>query len=247
MRTEFVPDPDASRDEMEAQQRAVAEAAIFEDALDFDAETVGSDTGALVAGVDQSFLSDDRVVSAIVVTRGENVVERVHAVSPLTIPYIPGLLSFREGGPILAAFEELETDPDCVLFDGNGRIHFRQAGLATHLGVILDLPSVGVAKNLLCGTLVDSTDDLPAGARVGIDADGRVDAPTGTRIGYAVQTKQYDSPNRYVNPVYVSGGHRVSAETAADWVEATAAGYKLPEPTRLADAHADDVKRTIDT
>ncbi|WP_435345454.1 endonuclease V [Haloarchaeobius sp. HRN-SO-5] len=247
MRTEFVPDPSATREEMEAQQRAVAQAAIFDDDFDFDVELVGTNVGPLVAGVDQAFLGDDRAVSAVVVTRGETVVERAHAVTPLSIPYIPGLLSFREGGPILAAFEELQTDPDCVLFDGSGRIHFRQAGLATHLGVILDLPSVGVAKNLLCGTPVDSTADLPAGTRVGIDADGRVDAPAGTRIGYAVQTKQYDSSNRHVNPLYVSPGHRVGAETAADLVEATCAGYKLPEPTRLADAYADEVKRTIDT
>ncbi|WP_256298822.1 endonuclease V [Haloarchaeobius salinus] len=246
MRTEFVPDPAASRAEMTAQQRDIADAATFADDFAFDCDAVGTDTGPLVAGVDQAFL-DDRAVSAIVVTRGDSVVERAHAVSPLSIPYIPGLLSFREGNPILAAFEELETEPDCVLFDGSGRIHFRQAGLATHIGVVLDIPSVGVAKNLLCGTPEASTDGLRAGERVGIDADGDVDAPAGTRIGYAVQTKQYDSPNRHVNPLYVSPGHRVSAETAADWTLATSAGYKLPEPTRLADAHAADVKRTIDT
>ncbi|WP_435317507.1 endonuclease V [Haloarchaeobius sp. TZWSO28] len=246
MRDEFVPDPGASREEMEAQQRRVAEAALFEDDFDFDPDSVGADTGPLVAGVDQAFL-DDRAVSAIVVLRGDTVVEKTYAVSPLDIPYIPGLLSFREGGPILDAFETLDTDPDLVMFDGSGRIHFRQAGLATHMGVILDVPSIGVAKSLLCGTPQGETENLPVGERVAITADDRVDAPAGTTIGYAVQTRQYESPNRSINPLYVSPGHRVGAETAADLVARLATRYKLPEPTRLADSYADEAKRTIDT
>ncbi|MWG35247.1 endonuclease V [Halomarina oriensis] len=239
---------------MEALQRDIATTARFEDAFDVDLAALdradfapddqttldgpGGDP-PLVAGVDQAFL-DERVVSAIVVLRGAEVVERTHAVSPLTFPYVPGLLSFREGGPILDAFETLDADPDVALFDGSGRIHFRQAGLATHMGLALDVPALGVAKRLLCGTPVADTDRLDAGDSVAIESDDRMDAPPGTVVGHAVQTRQFDSYR--INPVYVSPGHRVSAATARDVVLACRGGYKLPEPTRVADAYADEVK-----
>ena len=170
-------------------------------------------------------------------------VERVHAVESTDIPYVPGLLSFREGTAILSALDGLSTDPDLLFVDGSGRIHFREAGLATHIGVTVDIPTIGVAKNLLCGRSRESLDrTFPTGTRVAIEADADVTAPDGTVIGYALQTRQYDSPNRHVNPVFVSPGHRVSAETATDLVEQCCAGYKLPEPTRLADRYADEIK-----
>ena len=255
-RPDLSPDPALSRAEMEDLQREIASVAVFEDDIAFDpdalsnplAATAGGGKPPVVVGVDQSFLTNaagdqDRALSAVVAMRGGEVIERVHAVTSLEIPYIPGLLSFREGGPILAALDELSVDPDLFLFDGSGRIHFRQAGIATHMGVVRDVPSIGVAKSLLCGRPREDTDGLSAGSRVAIEANARVDAPDGTLIGYAVQTRQYDSPNRYVNPLVVSPGHRVSAETAAELVLSTAAGYKLPEPTRLADGFADSVKR----
>ena len=236
---EFAPDPALSREEMERLQRELAERATFEDDLPADP----TDPHTLVAGVDQGF-ADGTATSAVVVTRDGHVVERAHASVETEIPYIPGLLSFREGGAILAAFERLETEPDVILFDGSGRIHFREAGLATHIGVMLDRPAIGVAKSLLCGTPRDPLDDpLPEGARVPIEADGDVTAPAGEVIGYAVQSRQYDSGNQYINPLYVSPGHRVSAETAADVVEACCDGYKLPEPTRLADSYAGELTR----
>lgn len=242
MADRFVPDASLSRAEMEELQREVAAAARFKDDLKATpAEVARGD--ALVAGVDQAFL-DDRAVSVIVVLRGNEVVERVYAVAPLNIPYIPGLLSFREGGPILAAFEELEADPDVVLFDGSGRIHFRQAGIATHIGVIRDVPSVGVAKSLLCGTPRSSVANLPTGAKVAVEADGSMDAPPGTVVGYAYQSRQYPN-SKTINPLYVSAGHRTSAETAVEFVAATGGDYKLPEPTRLADQYADTVKREL--
>ena len=263
---EFVPDASLDREEMEALQREIADAAVFEDDFDFDSSRVCADRepgqqelGAaddevpaatdgdapVVVGVDQAFLDDDRAVSALVALQDGEVIERAHAVAPTEIPYIPGLLSFREGGAILAGFRELSVEPDLAVFDGSGRIHFREAGLATHVGVTLDVPSVGVAKNLLCGRPAASTDGLAEGERVGIEADGDVTAPDGTVIGYAVQSRQYDSPNRSINPLIVSPGHRVGAETAGDLVLACSAGYKLPEPTRLADQYADDLTSEI--
>ncbi|MFC7230276.1 endonuclease V [Saliphagus sp. GCM10025308] len=273
-RPDLVPDPALSRADMEAMQHEIAREAVFEDDFAFDLETLtnplaatstssgggsgnGSDgnpdtgptTQPVVAGVDQSFLLNsepERALSAIVVMQGGEVLERVFAVTPLKIPYVPGLLSFREGGPILEAVENVTTDPDVFLFDGSGRIHFREAGIATHMGVVLDVPSVGVAKSLLCGEATGDLENLAAGTRVPIEANARVETDPGTLLGYAVQTKQYDSPNRYVNPLYVSPGHRVGPETAADLALALSRGYKLPEPVRLADSYADEAKGELD-
>ncbi|TYL39246.1 endonuclease V [Natronococcus pandeyae] len=257
-RPDLVPDASLERDDMEALQREIAAAAAFEDDLEFDPAVLGdplaasssADDPPIVAGVDQSFLTNDagdqdRALSAVVAMQGGEVIERVHAVTPLEIPYIPGLLSFREGAPILDALEELSVDPDLCLFDGSGRIHFRQAGIATHMGVVLDVPSIGVAKSLLCGSPREDVENLPEGRRVGIEANSRVDVADGTLLGYAVQTRQYDSPNRYINPLYVSPGHRVGPETAADVALALSTSYKLPEPVRLADSYADEAKRGL--
>ncbi|PHQ38186.1 endonuclease V, partial [Halorubrum persicum] len=167
------------------------------------------------------------------------------AVTPLSIPYIPGLLAFREGEPMLAALDALSVEPDLLVCDGSGRVHFREAGVATHVGVLLDVPSVGVAKSLLCGDPDEPTDERPEGWRTPIRADDSVEtaepdaAPV---IGHAYQSRQYPNSRR-VNPLYVSPGHRVSPATTVELVAALCAGYKLPEPTRIADAYADAVKR----
>jgi deoxyribonuclease V len=238
-RERFLPDPALSREEMEAMQHDIADAAVFADAVDFTPEDIPAGD-ALVAGVDQAFL-DERALSAVVVLRGGEVIAQSHAVTPLSIPYIPGLLAFREGEPIVAALEKLEVDPDLLVFDGSGRIHFREAGIATHVGVLFETPAVGVAKSLLCGEPRRSVEALPEGARVAIEADGSMTAPDGETVGYAYQSRQYPD-SRKINPLYVSAGHRVSAETAVDCVEACGGQYKLPRPTRLADKYADDLK-----
>ena len=269
-RPEFRPDPDRSRAEMESLQRELAATATFTDDHGLAPDSVAVDepvdcaTGLppatpdasdpaapVVVGVDQAFRPDrDEAVSAAVAFRDGAVIEYADAVTPVSIPYIPGLLSFREGEPILAALEALDADPDLLVCDGSGRIHFRQAGIATHVGVACDLPSVGVAKNLLCGEPAESVDGRPAGWQTPIRADDaveRVDQADDTApvIGHAVQSRQYPNSPR-VNPLYVSPGHRVSPATTVDLVTALCAGYKLPEPTRLADAHADRAKRRLD-
>jgi len=262
---EFLPDASLSRDTMESLQCEIADNAVFEDQCGFDPNAVGrssepsqqqlpaatTDTDSdgttdapLVAGIDQAFL-DDRAISAVVVLQAGEVVERTYAVTELSTPYIPGLLAFREGGPIVAALETLDRDPDLLCFDGSGRIHYRQAGLATHLGVVFDTPSVGIAKNLLCGTPRESVDGRAAGWRTPIEADDAVDCADDTVIGYAYQSRQYESSSRHINPLYVSPGHRVAAETTVDLVAALCDGYKLPEPTRLADGYADESKSEL--
>ena len=272
-RPSFRPDPKLSRDEMFALQRELAAAATFDDDHDLAPVSVavneatsltsglpepepdaGDTDDPVVVGVDQAFCTDrddgpGAAVSAAVALRGGRVIEYASAVTPLSIPYVPGLLSFREGVPILAALESLAVSPDFLVCDGSGRIHYRQAGLATHVGVTVGCPAIGVAKRLLCGSPEESVDEQPAGWRTPIRADDSVEPVSEADvnraeppvIGYAYQSRQYPNSRR-VNPLYVSPGHRVSAATAVDLVAALCAGYKLPEPTRLADAHADRVK-----
>ena len=259
VRPEFRPEPGLDTDDMAALQRDIVAAADFVDdhgltpervALDeppSEQATLGGATGSertpVVVGVDQAFRGDEESVSAAVAIRDDTVVERAAGHAPLDVPYVPGLLAFREGGAIVDALELLSVEPDLLVLDGSGRIHYRQAGLATHVGVLFDAPAVGVAKNRLCGApTAPLSDPLPAGARVAIEADDSMNAPDGTVVGYALQSRQYPNPEtRHVNPLYVSPGHRVSAETAADLVEATCTRYKLPAPTRLADQYAADL------
>jgi deoxyribonuclease V len=240
VKTEYLPNPDLTREEMRGLQRRISEEAVFDDRLGFDTSVCS----VTVAGVDQAFTDDaSEAVSAVVVMHDDEVVEKTHAITETGIPYIPGLLAFREGGPILESLENLSKEPDVLMVDGSGRIHPRQAGLATHIGVALEVPTVGVAKSLLCGTPHRSFERLERGERVPILADDSVDAPDGTTIGYAVQTKQYtEDASTTVNPLYVSPGHRVSVEKAADFVVEGCDRYKLPEPVRRADALADDQK-----
>ncbi len=254
---EFRPDPALDRAGMERLQREIADTARFSDDHDLTPETVAlseslslaaGDTlpasGPTVVGVDVAFRENEAAAAAVAVADGR-VVATGGAVVDLAIPYVPGLLAFREGDAVLAALDDLDVDPDLLVVDGSGRIHYRCAGLATHLGVLIGRPAVGVAKNLLCGRPRASVDGgLPEGERVAVEADEQYQhgARAGEVVGYAVSTRQYDSPDRHVNPLYVSPGHRVGAETAAEFVLALSAGYKLPEPTRLADRHADAVR-----
>ena len=227
---------------MKAMQAGIADAAVFEDAVGCTPASIRRGE-AIVAGVDQAF-PEDRAVSAVVALRGGEVVERASAVRSQSMPYVPGLLAFREGPPIFAALESLDIEPDLLVFDGSGRIHYREAGIATHAGVCFDTPSVGVAKSLLCGRPTAPTDELAAGERVPIEADGSMSASDGTIVGYAYQSRQYPDSKR-INPLYVSSGHRLSAETALECLDACGGEYKLPRPVRLADRYADELKAEL--
>ena len=148
-------------------------------------------------------------------------VAQVTSVVPITFPYVPGLLAFREGPAIEAALIQLQRLPDLLLFDGHGYAHPRRMGIATHLGVLLDRPTLGCAKSILTGHAEEP------GPNPG-DRSPLL-APDGELLGYAVRTR------RGVKPVYVSAGHRMRHETAVELVLRCARGYRLPEPTRLAD------------
>ncbi|MFQ3275034.1 MAG: deoxyribonuclease V [Candidatus Nanohaloarchaea archaeon] len=236
--TGFLPDSSLDSPDMEELQIEIAEKAVFEDDFPFS-----PGQKLKVAGIDQAFL-EDKVISTVVVVQGDEVVERVKAVEDLEMPYIPGLLAFREATAIVTALQKLSVEPDILMLDGNGRIHYREAGIATHIGVLFDTPAIGVGKNLLCGELVRKTDHLEEGEKVPIHSDENMNTEKKELIGYAFQSRQYTNSYR-INPIYISPGHRVSAETSVEIVEKFCEGYKLPEPTRLADQYADEVKKSL--
>lgn len=244
VRSELRPDPALERHAQIEIQLRVARNAQFADS----GEEPTREQDFVVAGVDQAF-TDDEVVSAVVAMEDGEVIERVTARRPLRMPYVPGLLCFREGEAVVAALLELDVSPHVLLCDGNGRIHPRQAGLATHLGVLFETPAVGVAKNLLCGRVSSVLDEpLQQGSREPIAADETIshvstDDEEWPTIGFVYQSRQFENLHRHhVNPVYVSPGHRVGATSAVGIVERSCDGYKLPEPIRLADTAAEQAK-----
>ena len=135
-------------------------------------------------------------------------------------PYMPGLLSFRETPLVLGALEQLETEPDIILADGQGIAHPRRFGIACHLGLLTDTPAIGCAKSILRGK--------PEG-ELAPDRGSYVDlVDKGEVVGAAVRTR------KSVRPVYVSIGHKISLGSAIEWTLACCKGYRIPEPTRLA-------------
>lgn len=179
-----------------------------------------------IAGVDASCSRYSKTLHAAIVV-WDRVEERVVAAADtseeVSFPYIPGLLSFREAPGILASFQRLEQRPDLVLVDGNGIAHPRRLGIAAHLGILWDLPTIGCAKGRLLGSYREPGKRRGASSRL-IDK--------GETIGRVVRTKDG------VRPVFVSVGHRISLEDAFACVLGACRGYRLPEPLRFAHQYA---------
>ena len=176
----------------------------------------------LVAGADVSYSKgSDVFFSSVVVLEMPrmNVVEEVTAEGKVDFPYIPGLLSFREAPILIKAFEKVRNTPDVIIFDGQGIAHPRGLGLASHMGLVLDLPSTGCAKKILVGT------HDPVGSEVG---DYTPLVYKSNVIGAALRTR------RNVKPVFISPGHKMDISSAVEIAIKTGGGYKLPEPTRQA-------------
>jgi deoxyribonuclease V len=175
----------------------------------------------------------NRAIGCVVMYRFPEMkeVQRAYAILPLDFPYVPGLLSFREIPVLLAALRKLQTMPDLLFCDAQGYAHPRRMGLASHLGVLLDRPSIGCAKSLLIGT--HKVLPQKAGSWTPL-IDEKVG---GERIGAVVRTRLG------VRPIYVSQGHRVSLETSVRLTLAVADGYRIPRPTRDADHFAGEIKR----
>jgi deoxyribonuclease V len=178
----------------------------------------------VVAGADCAIAPGGREILAVVLAfalPGLCPVARAEGRAPLVFPYVPGLLSFREGPALLDAFAKLDATPDAILFDGQGIAHPRRFGLAAHLGLWLGVPTVGVAKSLLCGE-VRGAPGPRRGNRRRLTLDGEA-------VGVVLRTRDG------VNPVIVSPGHLADLESAVRLTLACGAGFRLPEPTRLAD------------
>lgn len=176
----------------------------------------------LIAGVDLSFPRADQGYAVIVVIdmRTMQMVECVAESSPISFPYIPGLLAFREGPAFLKAWEKLQSKPDVVMFDGQGIAHPRHMGIAAHMGLFLELPTIGVAKSHLYGRYTDPGDDR-GNYEYLYDDQGEI-------IGAVLRTQ------RMSKPVFVSPGHMIDLRSSIDLVMRCCTSYRLPEPTRIA-------------
>jgi len=177
----------------------------------------------LVAGVDVAYAKEsDKLIAAVVVLDAKTleIVETSTAEDQTKFPYIPGLFSFRELPSLIKAFAQLQSKPDLVVCDGQGYAHPRRFGLACHLGVIFDVPTIGCGKSRLLGDF--ETPDTERGATAPLVDNCKV-------IGNVLRTQTG------INPIYVSIGHRLSLETACDWVLKLSPKYRLPETTRQAD------------
>lgn len=178
------------------------------------------DAVRLVAGVDVS-VKDNLAQAAVVVVKipGFEIVETARAQRPTTFPYIPGLLSFREGPVLEDAFTKLQTEPDVFIFDGMGRAHPRRLGIASQMGLWLQKPTIGCGKTLFVGQYVEPPNER--GAWVELIDRGEV-------IGAIVRTRPR------VKPVYISVGHLADLSTSVKLVMRCVLKYRLPEPIRFA-------------
>ncbi len=195
-----------------------------------------------VAGADCAYLDPGRgrmgmreagtIIAAVVLldARSMEVLRTSEVIRSCPFPYVPGLLSFREAPAVLEAVGALPEPPDLLMCDGQGIAHPRRLGLASHVGLLLDLPTVGVAKSRLCGAHRDP--GVRRGCRTQLRDGGEV-------VGAVVRTRDN------VRPLYVSVGHRVTLHDAVRWTLRCARGVRLPDPTRAADAHVSRRKKRL--
>ncbi len=176
-----------------------------------------------IGGADVGFIGD-HACAAIVVFRYPDMtpLSAVTAVGSLAFPYTPGLLAFREGPIILSAWERLPFKPDLLMFDGQGIAHPRGLGMASQMGLWLEMPTIGVAKSRLYGCHVE------VGPLLGDQSDLKDEHNPAHIIGAVVRTREKSKP------LYISPGHLMDLENAVTFVRACCHGYRLPEPTRWA-------------
>lgn len=184
-----------------------------------------------IAGVDAAFAGDRIVATAVLFTWPDLVrCEEGVAVLETPFPYVPGFLSFREGPAFLAALAKLSRLPDLLIVDGQGIAHPRRLGIASHIGVLLGLPTIGSAKSRLIGTFAEPPREKGGGSPLLID-DETVGGVLRTRTG--------------VRPLFVSPGHLITVEEAVAWVLSSCRGLRLPEPQRAADLLTKEAKKGL--
>lgn len=205
--------------EASVAQREIAEACETADRLDGTALVAGADTSSRWRDARGPIHAAIAPVGAAAAT--------VTQVPPF--PYVPGYLGFREAPALVAAWDALAVKPDLLLVDGHGRAHPRRCGIAVHLGVLLDVPAIGVAKSILCGRVEGELGAEPGATAPLVDR--------GEVVAMAVRTRAR------ALPVYVGTGHRVSLATAVDWVLRLGGGRRLPLPIRLGHDAANAARR----
>lgn len=185
-----------------------------------------------IAGVDAAF-SENKVVAAACLYKYPELVpvEDAYAAAKISFPYIPGFLSFREGDAIIKAIEKLKTKPDLVLFDGQGIAHPGGIGIASHIGVVLNVPTIGCAKSRLIG------DYSAPGNKKGQYSSLRYKNKT---VGAVLRTRDG------VKPVFVSPGHLIDLRGAIHYVIKCAVKFRLPEPVRRADRLSKEIKKEFE-
>ncbi len=186
----------------------------------YDAPPVALDSVRTIAGIDASYTTVGRAAIVVLSYPDLQLVEQVTAVHESVFPYIPGLLSFREGPVVEDAMRKLTVQPDLLMFDGQGYAHPRRMGIACHMGLYLDRPSIGCAKSRLVGRY---TDPGP------ITGDRSPLVDRGETIGVVLRSKPR------TNPLFISHGYKMTLEDSVAVVLQCLRGYRLPEPTRLAD------------
>ncbi|MCX7661354.1 MAG: endonuclease V [Candidatus Omnitrophica bacterium] len=179
----------------------------------------------LIAGAD-AYFREECIFAAVVVVRypEEKIVEKAIKIKPINFPYIPGLFSFREGPVLLECFRDLNTVPQIVIFDGQGIAHPRRMGLATHLGIILDLPTIGCAKSYLYGYF-----KFPQKRR---SSYSYLYDENKNKLGVVLTTKDK------TRPLFVSPGHKMDILTAKRIILMCTAKFRIPQPLRLAHQEA---------
>ena len=182
-----------------------------------------------IAAVDAAF-SGENVIGAVCVYSYPELTpcEEAYAVTEGYLPYIPGYLSFREGPAIIEALRKLKTRPDLVLFDGQGIAHPKGLGIASHIGVILDKPTIGCAKSRLVGEYEEPGDQKGAYSTLRYN---------GKTVGVVLRTKDK------VKPVFVSPGHRIDLQSSVEIILRCTGKYRIPGPLRRADIFSKEVKR----
>jgi deoxyribonuclease V len=185
-----------------------------------------------VAGADLSVMkSENKLICGIILFSYPDLteIERVYSVCDEKFPYIPGLLAFREGPAIIETFRKLERKPDLLIIDGQGIAHPRGLGIACHVGVLLDVPSMGIAKKKLYGTYEEPGDKKGSWTPLKSKEGGVIGSVLRTRDG--------------TKPVFVSLGHKIDTDSAREIALSCALGYRIPEPTRRADIYVAELKR----
>lgn len=187
----------------------------------------------IIAGADATY-HNGIVIGSVVLLRYPSlkIIEIKYSLSPVTFPYIPGLLTFREGPTLLKAFEKIENEPDVIIFDGQGIAHQRRMGIATHLGILLDKPSIGCAKSVLTGVLI------PPGKKKGMYS---LLKDKGEIVGAVLRTKEG------VSPVFISPGYKIDLPTSIKILLKCVVEYRLPEPLRQAHIYANKLKKEIES